>query len=118
MIQKLIMLKGWDFGSINIESSMSKNPCMQILSFVGASSVELLQFYIRGPKGTQRGPRGPAWGPLVLFRSHFEWKVISNGRLLQMRVYSETKAKGYAPEVCSKITAFNIHHKDFGPRNP
>ena len=43
----------------------------------------------RGPKGTQGDPRAPSaplggmgpWGPLGLFRSHFEWKVIPNGRL-------------------------------------
>ena len=69
----------------------------------------------RGPKGTQGEPRGGdprvpkgakgtqgrlrrpwegmgPWGHLGLFRSHFESKAISNGRLLRMGRHSEERA--------------------------
>ena len=44
----------------------------------------------RGPKGAFEG-MGP-WGHLGLFRSHFESKAISNGRLLRMGRHSEERA--------------------------
>ena len=50
-------------------------------------------------------PLGP-WGHLGLFRSHFEWKAISNGRLLRMERHSETKANLEFAEVTTNCSNF------------
>ena len=37
----------WAFGSIKIEFGMSKNPCMQSMSFLTPKNVELRPFYVK-----------------------------------------------------------------------
>ena len=49
------------------------------------------------PRGDPRAPSAPfggmgPGGPLGLFRSHSEWKAISNGKQLRMEGHSEIKA--------------------------
>ena len=46
-VQNIPFCEFWSFGTIKIISGMSKSPRMQILSFVGARSVELWPFYIK-----------------------------------------------------------------------
>ena len=63
-----------------------------------------------GPKGTQGRLRRPwggmgPWGPLGLFRSHFEWKAISNGRLLRSHFENfEWKDENQAAEGFRRLT--------------
>ena len=45
--QKRITWSIWGSGSIKIEFSMSKDPCMQNMSFVAARSVESWRFYVK-----------------------------------------------------------------------
>ena len=58
------------------------------------------------PKGTQWDPMGPKgafgalggkgpWDPLGLFRSHFEWQVISNGKPFRVDGIFERQAISY-----------------------
>ena len=44
----------------------------------------------RALRARSLGGMGP-WGPLGLFRSHSEWKAISNGELLRKEAHSEMK---------------------------
>ena len=60
------------------------------------------------------------WGPLGLFRSHFEWKAIPNGRLLRLERHSETKANLEFAEVTSNFYGSKAIYKGsegFGPLN-
>ena len=78
--------------SRNEADSQRYNAVPSIFSFAGAQRLGPRD--PMGPKGGPFGPLGPLrgpralWGPWGLFRSHFEWMAITNGRSFRLDVTS------------------------------
>ena len=88
----------------------ARRPCLYALAMPApppitrVATLSSLLTGTMGPKGIKWDPRGDPrapsapfggmgpGGPLGLFRSHSEWKAISNGKQLRMEGHSEIKA--------------------------